>query len=131
MIEFDRSTEISTAQLGSRRPLVVGFGGTIRPDSSSERALRVSLQAAQAAGAETILIPAAELDFPMYRPGGKGSASSDRFVEAIRQADGIVIATPGYHGGVSGLVKNALDYVEDLREDARPYFDGRAVGCIC
>jgi FMN reductase len=28
------------------------------------------------------------------------------------------------------LVKNALDYAEDLRTDARPYFSGRAVGCI-
>ena len=31
---------------------------------------------------------------------------------------------------ISGLVKNALDYAEDLRTDARPYFSGRAVGCI-
>jgi FMN reductase len=28
------------------------------------------------------------------------------------------------------LVKNAIDYVEDLRTDARVYFDGRAVACI-
>jgi FMN reductase len=28
------------------------------------------------------------------------------------------------------LVKNALDYAEDLRTNARPYFSGRAVGCI-
>jgi FMN reductase len=31
---------------------------------------------------------------------------------------------------VSGLVKNALDLLEDLREDERSYLDGRAVGCI-
>jgi FMN reductase len=31
---------------------------------------------------------------------------------------------------MSGLVKNALDYAEDLRSDARGYFDGIAVGCI-
>jgi FMN reductase len=42
----------------------------------------------------------------------------------------VIIASPGYHGGISGLVKNALDYVEDLREHERPYLDGRAVGCI-
>jgi FMN reductase len=41
-----------------------------------------------------------------------------------------LISTPGYHGGISGLIKNALDYVEELRDDDRPYFDGRAVGCI-
>ena len=28
------------------------------------------------------------------------------------------------------MVKNALDYAEDMRGDAAVYFDGRAVGCI-
>jgi FMN reductase len=45
-------------------------------------------------------------------------------------ADGIILGSPGYHGSISGLVKNALDYAEDLRDDVRPYFSGRAVGCI-
>ncbi len=41
-----------------------------------------------------------------------------------------MLVSPGYHGTVSGLVKNALDYIEDLRDDPRPYLDGRAVGCV-
>ena len=48
----------------------------------------------------------------------------------MRSADCVVIGTPGYHGGMSGLVKNALDHLELLRDDARPYLDGRAVGVI-
>ena len=51
-------------------------------------------------------------------------------VEAVRAADGVIVATPGYHGSLSGLVKNALDSLEMLRDDPRPYFDGRAVGVI-
>ena len=50
--------------------------------------------------------------------------------EAVRQADGLIISAPGYHGSISGLVKNALDYLEDLAKDERPYLDGRAVGLI-
>jgi FMN reductase len=49
-------------------------------------------------------------------------------VEAVRAADGVVICSPGYHGGISGLVKNAIDLLEDLRDDRRVYLDGRAVG---
>ena len=41
-----------------------------------------------------------------------------------------MLGSPAYHGGLSGLVKNALDYLEDLHDDPRPYLDGRAVGCI-
>jgi FMN reductase len=132
MVEtLNSRSDINIAEFASQRPFVVGFGGTTRPDSSSERALRISMQAAEAAGAATLLVPAAELEFPMYRPGAPGSEASDRFVEALRYADGVLIASPGYHGGMSGLIKNALDYVEDLRDDERPYFDGRAIGCIC
>ena len=36
----------------------------------------------------------------------------------------------GVHGGPSGLIKNALDHLEELRDDERPYLDGRAIGCI-
>jgi FMN reductase len=42
-------------------------------------------------------------------------------VAEVERADGIVIASPGYHGGISGMVKNALDYLEDLRDAPRPY----------
>jgi len=53
-----------------------------------------------------------------------------RLIAALRRADGVIIATPCYHGSVSGLLKNALDYVEDMAQDPHPYFDGRAVGLI-
>jgi FMN reductase len=42
----------------------------------------------------------------------------------------LVIGSPAYHGGVSGLVKNAIDLLEDLREDTNSYFSGRAVGLV-
>jgi FMN reductase len=51
-------------------------------------------------------------------------------VETVRLADGLVLATPSYHAGMSGLIKNAVDLLEDLRDDALPYLDGRAVGCV-
>lgn len=68
----------------------------------------------------------------MYRPGSISPLSPEaiRLVEAVRNADALIIGSPGYHGCISGLVKNALDYLEELREDPRPYLDGRAVGCI-
>jgi FMN reductase len=110
----------------------VGLGGTVRPGSSSERALIKSLAAASAAGARTELFGGAFLaQLPIYNPhepicGGETA----RFIETVRACDGLIVATPGYHGSISGLVKNALDCLEGLREDVRPYVDGRAVGCI-
>lgn len=116
----------------SRAPLVVGIGGTTRAASSTERALAVALRGAQEAGAQTRLFGGAFLHrLPHYAPENDERTDEQlELIEAVRHADALVIATPGYHGGVSGLVKNALDTLEDLRDDARPYLDGRAAGCI-
>ncbi|HVW47871.1 MAG TPA: NADPH-dependent FMN reductase [Solirubrobacterales bacterium] len=112
-------------------PLVVGIGGTMREGSTVEIALRAGLRAVEAAGGRTRLFGAADLDLPMYAPEAElGSHQGHELVEAVRGCDGLLIGSPGYHGGTSGLVKNALDYLEALREDQRPYLDGRAVGLI-
>ena len=116
---------------GMSQPLIVGLGGTVRPGSSTERALAAALDHARAAGARTELFDGGALDLPLFP--AYGDARSDaalRLVDALRRADGVLVASPGYHGSVSGQVKNALDYAEDLADDARPYLSGRAVGCI-
>jgi FMN reductase len=58
------------------------------------------------------------------------SESAKALVEGYRWADGLIIASPGYHGGISGMIKNALDYIEDLSNHDRVYLDGTAVGCV-
>lgn len=113
------------------RPLIVGIGGTTRQNSSSELALRAALRHAGAAGADTMIFTGSDLNLPMY--GADDDSRTEavaRFIAAIRRADGVIIASPGYHGSISGLLKNALDYIEDMRTDEAPYLDGRAVGCI-
>jgi FMN reductase len=113
-------------------PLIVGLGGTTRPGSSTERALAAALGAAEALGARTRLVGGDFLaELPIYdpRPGGPTPRQAE-MAEIIRSADGLIIATPGYHGSLSGVMKNALDTLELLRDDARPYFSARAVGVI-
>ncbi len=115
------------------RPLhVVGLGGTVRTGSSSEQALRIATARAQAQGATTRVFAGAELaQLPMYAPeAGDGGPVARDLVAHLRRADGVIIASPGYHGSISGLVKNALDYTEDMRDDALPYLADRSVGLV-
>ncbi len=106
---------VSAAMLGGERsaqttslPLIVGLGGA-----------RVELFSADA------------LDLPMYSPSRtERTDRASALIEAVRGCDGLILASPSYHGNLSGLLKNALDYLEDLRADPRPYLEGRAVGCI-
>lgn len=111
--------------------LIVGIGGTLRSNSSCESALQFSLNRAQDEGCEVAMFAGEALSLPFYNPSDKtreGVAS--QMVEALREASGVLIASPSYHGSISGLVKNALDYVEDLAGDERAYLDGLPVGCI-
>jgi FMN reductase len=117
--------------MSSFRPFIVGIGGTTRPGSSSEKALRYALALAEAQGADVELFDGAGMNLPMYAPDSPTrSEGAQRLIAALRRANGVVLATPCYHGSVSGLVKNALDYTEDMSTDAEPYLDGRAVGLI-
>jgi len=115
-----------------KRPLIVGIGGTIRPGSISERALVASLRAAEAAGAETRLLGGEFLGaLPIFDPRwGEVTPAQQELADVVRQADGVIVATPGYHGSLSGLIKNALDTLEVTRTDPAPYFQGRPVGVI-
>ncbi len=112
------------------RPLIVGIGGTAVPDSSTERALAVAIAAAERAGARVRLFGAATLaGLPLYLTAPCREPAAE-LIESVRQADGLIIASPGYHGSVSGLVKNALDHLEALSGDERAYLDGVPVGLI-
>ncbi len=114
----------------STKPLIVGIGGTTKPGSSTERALSLSLGAAARGGAATCMFDGAALSrLPLYGSAPLGSDASE-FIAAVRAADGILIASPGYHGTVSGLVKNAIDYLEETARDARVYLDRVPVGLI-
>jgi FMN reductase len=112
--------------------LIVGIGGTTRSGSSSERLMRAVLARCVTRGAETVAFGGATLaELPHYAPDDPArSPVQQAFVDAVRNADGFVVATPGYHGGISALVKNALDLMEDTRGDARIYLDGCPVGLI-
>ena len=90
------------------------------------------MEAAERAGARTRLLSGVFLSkLPIYDPTTSlNSPELAVMLDAVREADGVIISTPGYHGSVSGLIKNAIDGLEGLRQDTRPYLEGRAVGCI-
>ena len=111
---------------------IVGLGGTVRPQSSTELLVRAVLRECEALGAETIMFDGPSLAaIPHFDPQSRERTAEERaIVAAVRDADGLVIGSPGYHGGVSGVVKNAIDLLEDTSGDERCYFDGLPVGLI-
>ncbi|MBO9713944.1 NAD(P)H-dependent oxidoreductase [Sphingomonas sp.] len=112
-------------------PHVVALGGTTRAESTTGRLLAAALDMAAARGARVTLLTGPDIAFPHYEPGiAEGNEAIERYLAALRSADAIIVGSPGYHGTLSGLVKTALDYVEQLAKDERPYFDGLPVGLV-
>ncbi|HEY0605994.1 MAG TPA: NADPH-dependent FMN reductase [Herpetosiphonaceae bacterium] len=112
---------------------IVGLGGTLRERSTSRWALERALRSAEDAGATTELLALYDLNLPMFIPGkpvAEYDSSVARLLDAIRKADGLLLSTAGYHGTLVGATKNALDFLEFLSEEERPYLHDRVVGLI-
>jgi FMN reductase len=124
--------EANMTRIGA--PLVVGIGGTLGGPSSTERALRIAMTTAAREGLRTRVFGGADLgELPLYNPKATRRSPQEReFVDAVREASALIIASPGYHGNISGVVKNALDLLEETaRDPGRPYLADMPVGLIC
>lgn len=90
---------------------IVGIGGSLRPDSSSYQALEVAIAKVKALGAETEILDLRTLNLPFCNGGDAYPDYPDvqKLQDTVKQADGLILATPEYHGGVSGVLKNSLD----------------------
>src|SRR6185503_8132457 len=94
--------------MGSKMALnVLGVAGSMRNGSYSLQALKIGLEHAKKQGAEVRLIQAA---LPAYDPNAQATPELERATEAVTWADAIIIASPDYHGSMSGTLKNFLDY---------------------
>ena len=88
---------------------IVAIGGSVRPDNFTMQALRVVTQHLETLpGVEVSTIDPATVDWPL--PGREGDdpgiAKAQSLVES---ADGVILATPEYHGSVSSVLKLVIE----------------------
>ncbi|MGD1880883.1 MAG: NADPH-dependent FMN reductase [Paracoccaceae bacterium] len=91
-------------------PTLLGISGSLRAEATNRKLLR---EAARLFGECTYI--EADLNLPLY----DGDAEADNGVpdavktlaQQIEEADAVIISTPEYNKGPSGVLKNALDWV--------------------
>jgi NAD(P)H-dependent FMN reductase len=88
--------------------------------------LRYVAEQARQYGADVEILDLREMNLPFC--DGTGDYPDHADVEvlraAVKQADGLLLATPEYHGSVSGVLKNALDLM------SFEHLEGKVVGLI-
>ncbi|MDQ3727237.1 MAG: NAD(P)H-dependent oxidoreductase [Thermoproteota archaeon] len=89
---------------------VLGVAGSIRQGSYSTRSLKIALEYAKKQGAEVRLLDLNTVVLPLYDPSAPASKEVEHTTEAIARADAFILASPDYHGSMSGALKNFLDY---------------------
>lgn len=90
---------------------IVGIAGSLRPNSYTHQALNLAAQRVEALGASVEVLDLRTMKLPFCDGGDQypGYPDVERLQDAVKAADGLILATPEYHGSVSGVLKNALD----------------------
>ena len=101
---------------------ILGVAGSMREGSFSTHALKLVLEEARKYGSDSRVLELREVRLPIYDPSmsvseelhqdvnGKRQNVLDVVTEVINWADAFVLASPDYHGSMSGAMKNFLDY---------------------
>jgi NAD(P)H-dependent FMN reductase len=90
---------------------LLGVSGSLREKSRTALALRLLLDFAEEHGAQTRVLDLRAIELPLYRPDGPGGSAAElRLGADMHWASAVALASPDYHGSMSGTMKNVLDY---------------------
>ncbi|MES2570014.1 MAG: NAD(P)H-dependent oxidoreductase [Verrucomicrobiota bacterium] len=119
------------------RPRILAFAGSTRSDSFNKRLVKIAAEGARAAGAEVTGIDLRDFPLPLFDQDleeAEGMPENGRKLKALfREHDGLLIASPEYNSSISGVLKNAIDWVSRVEEENEPSlvaFRGKAAA-IC
>jgi Predicted flavoprotein len=100
---------------------VLGVAGSMRQQSYSTRTLKIVLEEAKKYASEPYMLELRKINLPLYDPSeitsdepspnnNSNNNVLERITTALKWADAFVLASPDYHGSMSGGMKNFLDY---------------------
>lgn len=87
------------------------ISGSLRKDSNCQKALQKALSLVESHGAKARLIDLRKMDLPFCNGESEYPEYPDveKLREAIAGSQGLIICSPEYHGGISGVLKNTID----------------------
>jgi NAD(P)H-dependent FMN reductase len=99
----------------------------MREGSYGTKTLKIILDIMKRHEAKTRLLDLREITMPIFNPNssnGSADMNIQKVTDMVNWADAFVLASPDYHGSMSGSMKNFLDYFWEE-------FSGKTFGYIC
>lgn len=105
----------------SQPPKILAFAGSTREASFNKKLVRVAADGAREAGAEVTIIDLRDFPMPLYDGDFEASVGLPESVLTLKalfmEHQGLLISSPEYNGGMSAVLKNAIDWVSRPAED--------------
>ena len=94
---------------------IVGIGGSIRADSRTRLILELALDHLKQLGCKTENLDLRKLSLPFCDGSPEYPEYPDvkKLGNHVKEAHGLLLVTPEYHGNISGVLKNALDLLDE------------------
>ena len=95
------------------------MGGALRKGSFNQKLARVASEYYQKAGHTVELVTLAQFQIPLYdgdfeEASDAAPAGVQLLGQKIAAANAVVFSAPEYNGGISGVFKNAIDWISRL-----------------
>lgn len=103
-----------------------------REDSTSERLSNYLNEQLKALGVDANIFKIADSGIPLFDITLKNKPAAVELMNIqFLEADVHIWLTPLYHGSMTGVMKNCLDWLECTATLPKPYLTGKKVGLVC
>jgi NAD(P)H-dependent FMN reductase len=96
-------------------PHILAFAGSTRRDSFNKRLVPIAVKGARDAGAEVTLIDLRDFPLPLFDQDLEAEQgmpdNGAKLKQLFTDHNGLLIASPEYNSSITGILKNAIDWV--------------------
>lgn len=100
-------------------------------NSTPDRIITFLSEKITALGAQPVVYTIDDKDMPIFSPSKEPTQACFDMVKVFREADAHIWLTPLYHGGMTGAMKNCLDWLELSSKETNPYLTDKKIGLVC
>jgi len=108
----------------SRTPKILALAGSLRAESYNKKLVKIAAEGARRAGAEVRYIDLRDYPLPLMDEDLEAKdglpTNARKLKDLFIGSDGFLIASPEYNSSISGVLKNAIDWVSRPVPDEAP-----------